>query len=216
MLTTLYDNWDGRENSMTENRNQEYVTIIGMNYLMPISKILEMITKEPRLPPHDMASVYDNVHSVAVVILTVFMIESDSFKDYQYLDNLEELFFLRDAIAQNHLWSYNISWNDIGIMKVRDVKRIAGGDKKYYRVIDLNTNRTKHLKLRLRPTSVCFEEAFITLHETLKFFEYLETKNKLIITLDAIHIPYKGKVPNFRSFIREIPDLGEGSFPTGV
>ncbi len=218
---------------------QEYVSIIGANYLMPISKCLEMIMREEnRLPPIELATVYDNGYSVGIVVLTVLMIESfirraclildhepykkvleyvdDAFSDYSRKDCIEEVFVLRDVIAHNHLWSMNLSWNRNGHMKIHDVDHIAGGDKKYKRVIDPNNSRTNKLKLRLRPTNVCFEEAFIVLHEAHYFFEYLEKKDERIIFLDAILIQYNDKVYKLRELMGEVPLLTEATIISSV
>jgi len=211
---------------------QEYVSIIGMNYTLPISSLVEKILDEERLPPIDTATVYDNGYSVGIIVLTILMLESfvrraslvledeydnvfkyikNTFSDYSRIDILEELFVLRDAIVHNHLWSMNASWDERGIMHVSDINHLAGGDKKYKRVIDQETHRTKILKMRLRPTCICFEEAFIVLHETYMFFEYLESKNRNIIYLDAIIIKYGNKALRFPQFIKEIPKLKESS-----
>ena len=218
---------------------QEYVSIIGVNYLLPISKCLEMIMKEEnRLPPIELATVYDNGYSVGIVVLTVLMIESfirraclilnhapyksaleyidNTFSDYSRKECIEETFVLRDVVAHNHLWSMNLSWNRIGHMTIHDVDHIAGGDKKYRRIIDPNTSRTKKLKMRLRPTSVCYEEAFIVMHEAHYFFEYLENIDKRIIYLDAILIQYNDKVYKFREFIKEVPLLAEATIISSV
>jgi hypothetical protein len=65
--------------------------------------------------------------------------------------------------------------------------------------------------MRLRPTSVCFEEAFIVMHEAYKFFEYLETTDNRIISLDAIIFEYNENVYRFREFIKEVPFLLEST-----
>jgi hypothetical protein len=134
-----------------------------------------------------------------------------AFSDYGRKDCIEEIFVLRDVVAHNHLWSMNISWNHSGQMTIHDVDHRAGGDKKYRRVINKKTGRTKQLKMRLRPTSVCFEEAFIVMHEAYKFFEYLETTDSRIISLDAIIFEYNENVYRFREFIKEVPFLQEST-----
>lgn len=217
---------------------QEIFSIIGMNYLLPISKCLEMIMKEKRIPPIDLETIYDNGYSVGVVVLTVLMIESfirkaclilnhdpdkkvleyfkNEFSDYSRRECIEEVFVLRDVIAHNHLWSMNPSWNLNGIMTIHDVDLISLGDKKYRRVKDPNTSRSNKLKMRLRPTNVCFEEAFIVLHEANYFFEYLEKKDKKIMLMDSMIIQYNDKVYKFREFIKEVPLLAEATIISSV
>ena len=56
---------------------QEYVSIIGLSYLRPITKLLEELESfGPKGPNEVQASPTENGYSASVIILTVLLVES--------------------------------------------------------------------------------------------------------------------------------------------
>ncbi len=136
---------------------EEYLSVIGSNWLHPIAKLLEELNKCKLGKGNAVqVSVIENGYSVAIIVSTVLMVESylnrmisiinyekgkkctiktrDSFREYfgpsKTADKLDELFVIRDAISHNHIWEANISWNINGKLEFIEPPKLE--DNKFY------------------------------------------------------------------------------------
>lgn len=213
---------------MTDDDKKNYLSVIGTAYLAPIACLAERLKTYSARTPEDLCPPYENGYSIALGILSVLLAESfirranavlggapyrkaleyakNAFVGYPRLDELEEVFVLRDIIAHNHLWGANVEWDSEGRLQVQDLDRIAGGDKKFARVIGNSKTMTKSLQLRLIPTAICHEDAFKILHEVSDFLFYLESRDRHIFYMPGDVIQFEGNVVSYREFLKRIPD----------
>ena len=114
------------EPAMGANTPENYVSVIGISFVHPITTLLEALESfDPKGPNELQASPFENGYSVAVIVLTVLMLESavgrtqyvrneksenpvkfirSTYPDSGFADEIEELFVIRDVIAHNHIW----------------------------------------------------------------------------------------------------------------
>jgi len=122
-----------------------YVSIIGENWIRPIVAVWQELKGLPARPPNEVQTgALENGHSVAIVAMASFMVESylrrmkyilrerneledtlakaklvkffrSAFADSSLADDLEELFVARDVVVHNHLWDGEIRWTDQGM-----------------------------------------------------------------------------------------------------
>lgn len=123
----------------------DYIPIIGTNWAWPIVVIWQELKGLPARRPNEVQTgALENGHSVAIVAMASFMVESylsrmkyilrerneleDTFAkstpielfrrivtDSGLADDLEELFVARDAVVHNHVWDSVICWTDDGM-----------------------------------------------------------------------------------------------------
>ncbi|WP_295427809.1 hypothetical protein [uncultured Thiodictyon sp.] len=157
----------------------EMISIIGSAYCQPIADLLEKLLKKERVEDSRLHSGYhESGYAASVILLLVAMLESyvarlhycnreqitapseDKlsaveviryvFPDSTALEELAEVYIVRDALIHSHLWELN----------VREATRnIRCGDKKFKKRVDEKTRRTKNLGLNVVPTSIDREDA---------------------------------------------------------
>ena len=179
---------------------QNYVSIIGVNYLHPICTLLEELDSLSLWPPNQVqASNVENGYSVAIIALTVFLLESfinrnrydvqknafpkridplkfvrTTYPNSCLVDKLEELFVVRDVIVHNHVWEalFNTTGEEMELI-IADLRK-GYGDKKFNRVINLTNRKTRQLGINLFPTRICREDVKIVLKNAKEFFLFLK------------------------------------------
>jgi len=211
---------------------QEYVSIIGLSYLKPITKLLEDLeTFGPKGPNDVQASSTENGYSASVIILTMLLVESAiartqyirgdkpakkpldfvraAYPNSGFVDLLEELFVVRDVIAHNHVWEAQYLWDDqVGMKLVFAALESGYGDKKFKRVIDHVNRKTRQLGINLFPTRICREDARVVLKTAVKFLLFLENKNRRYFYISDQYVRYRDQSVRF---VDLVASLGQGS-----
>jgi hypothetical protein len=202
-----------------------YLSIIGVNFLHPIGVLLdELFSLEPRDPNEVQSSPLENGYSISLIMLTVLMVESfirriqficekeeirsplqfirQVFPDYEKIDEVEELFVVRDVIAHNHVWGCQILWDANGKMKFKSIDKRLGGDKKFDRVIDMKNRKTRCLDLNLFPTRINREDVSVVLNKALDLLLYLEEMNRNYVYISPQFLMIKRNPVLFVDYVR--------------
>jgi|AntRauTorckE6833_2_1112554.scaffolds.fasta_scaffold18690_2 hypothetical protein len=183
---------------MNSSNSYEYVTVIGNSYIFPISDLLKTLIDFPTKGVNQVqTSVQENGYSVSVIVLIVLYIESLSVRikfekndfsnrsalvfleslleETKLIENIKELFVIRDCIAHNHLWHAKFKFdNEQDEMHLLEAKLNSQfGDKKFSEVINLEDRTTKELKLNLFTTRINFQDVQIVLKTLQAFIEYI-------------------------------------------
>jgi len=214
-----------------DNKNHSgYLSCIGFNLLQPITDNLEKLERfKGRKPNEVQASRHENGYAISAILLTIVLLESsigrtqeiinkgknrrkiialDFVKKHykRYYRSIEELYVLRDAIVHNHLWDSTIEIDlNSGQLRLLSANLISGyGDKKFSRVININTRRTKHLSLNLFPTRINRSDTIKTLRWVCKFLLFLEKNNTNYVYLSPQSVKYHGKYVNFVKIIEQL------------
>jgi hypothetical protein len=191
---------------MATHKPEEYVSIIGMSYLHPISNLLETLDSfNPGGPNELQASSLENGYSASIIILTALLVESaisrtqyirgDNapqkpvkfvrvvYPDSGFAETIEELFVVRDVIAHSHLWEAQFQWDEISGIKLvsTPLLRDGYGDEKFRRVIDVSSRTTRKLGVNVFPTRISRTDAVIILKTAVDFLLFLENEDRRYI-----------------------------------
>ena len=201
--------------------SHNYVTIIGTNYLQPITSLLEeLVALDSSEPTEVQAGVFDNGYSAAIIVLTVLLLESainssqyilnldppmkpvefvrETFPKSDFGQKLEELFVARDVIAHNHVWEAEIAWDGQGAGRLKSAQLRHGfGDKKYRRVTRGADKKTTWLGIDLFPTRISQRDAIIVLKTAVDFLLYLETQDRVYFLFSHEYVKYGGSLIPF-------------------
>ena len=214
---------------MLPTKPEGYVSIIGMRLLNPIIILVETLNSlDPKGPNEVQASEFENGYSASIIILSVLLIESftnraqdvrgdkkllsplsfvkDIYSSSGFLEQLEELFVLRDAIAHNHIWDAEFYWDEKLAMKLvsAEPRDEYSGDSKFKKVRDLESRTTRILKLNLFPTRICRSDAVIVLKKTVEFLLFLERQNNNYVYLSPQIVKYKGNIVKFIDVVNDV------------
>src|SRR5262249_31649765 len=89
-------------------------------------------------------------------------------------EDVEELFVVRDVVAHNHLWDATIADDDDkGLLLVEATLLPGYGDKKFNRVVDRATRRTRRLGLDVFPTRIHRHTAIVVLRKSVDVLRFL-------------------------------------------
>jgi hypothetical protein len=205
-----------------------YVSVIGINYLHPLSSLLESLESlNPKGPNEVQASPLENGYSVAIIVLAVLLLES-AINRTQYVrgekppkkpvnfvratyptsafgDKLEELFVVRDVIVHNHLWEAQITWDEQMTMGLVSANREEGyGDKKFDKVLNPAERKTRQLGLNLFPTRICRTDAVLVLKNVVEFLLFLENGDRRYIYISPQPVKFKGNMVNFTDLVASL------------
>jgi hypothetical protein len=213
---------------------QDYLTVIGGNLLMPITKLLEALKLSGVRSVNEVqTSPFENGYSVAIILLAViylestinrikYIISSESGEDEGQgiktlklfrsefpnsgLDNkLEELFVIRDVIAHNHIWEATIRWDENYELKLIGANKLKGyGDKKYKKVIDRNTRKTKLLGINLFPTRICWSDIVTVLKTVVEILMFLEGKDRRYSYISNAYVEFNEETPRFVDIVDDL------------
>jgi hypothetical protein len=212
---------------MLPTKPEGYISIVASNFVFPIVSLFESLDNVGAHAPNEVqASPLENGYSLAIITLTVLLVES-AVSRTQYMMKLEppqkaldfikrefpndlhkkveEIFVMRDTIAHNHVWEANIYWDENGKLKLVDAQRVKGyGDKKFEKVVDSNTRKTKILDLNVFPNRICRTDALTVLKTAFEFLSETERKDHNYFSVSALIVKYKGMVMDFKKFMSEI------------
>ncbi|MEK6753669.1 MAG: hypothetical protein AABZ00_15545 [Chloroflexota bacterium] len=212
---------------MLPTKPEGYISIVASNFVFPIVSLFESLNTVGSHPPNEVqASPLENGYSLAIITLTVLMVES-AVSRTQYMmkvsppqkalefikqefqndlfQKVEEIFVIRDTIAHNHVWEANIYWDENGNLRLVDAQRVKGyGDKKFEKAVDGNSRKTKILGLNVFPNRICRADALIVLQTAFEFLSETERKDHNYFSVRALIVKYKGNVIDFKKFMSEI------------
>lgn len=205
-----------------------YVSVIGTSFLFPITCLIEALDSiSPSEPNEVQTSSLENGYAVGIIVLTVLLLEStihrtqyvmgrltaenasafirNNFADSGCADKIEELYVLRDVIAHNHIWEAEFIWDDTIGMKLISADLQEGyGDRKFKKVIDTETRKTRILGINLFPTRIYRADALIVMRTVVEFLLYLERKNRNFIDLSSQPVKYHGEMIYFKDLVTDL------------
>lgn len=198
----------------------DIVTIIGSSYFEAISVLLENLERHEELSPSDFKSGhYENGFAASICVLSVISLESyvmrvryindeegdklnkhsvskyltHLYPDFPYIDEIKEIFALRDLLAHNHLWKVELELEEGVGLKKKSAIRKSSGDHKYLNVIDISEEKTKKLGLNVNPIKVGGYDARKTLKCMWMILLFLEKKNRNQCYVSHLHVTHKGE-----------------------
>jgi hypothetical protein len=202
--------------------NNDLVTIIGDSYFEPICVLFEKLEKFEERHNDAQSGFFVNGFAASICLLAVACLESyvmrvrfvqkasqkdidrtsvvdylpQLYQDFPYVEELEEIYILRDIVIHNHLWELGFTWNENG-MSVTNAKKISSGDSKYLRNVDVDARKTKVLGLTVNPIKVGKPEVTSVLQTMWKILIFLEQRDRNQCYVSAAHYKYKGELVQF-------------------
>ncbi len=123
------------------------------------------------------------------------------------LDEVEELYVLRDALAHGHVWTLEVVTRPHG-QEITSRERHGGyGNPAHTRVVDEKTGRTRKLGLNAIPTQIGFPEAAAALTKLSEALQRLVSVNALEPAAVRRNIAYKRKLTDFWTLGSELNRL---------
>jgi hypothetical protein len=204
----------------------ECVSVIGTNFLDPITTLLERLESlNPSGPNELQASPPENGYSIALILLTVLMVESaigrtqyvrkekpnnsveflrSTYPRCGFVNDIEELFVVRDVIAHNHIWEAAFTVSDEANMKLVSANLRQGGDKKFRGVVKITKRKTSRLGLNVFPTRINRVDAVTVVKKATEFLLFLEKQDRRYFYLSPNTVWYRGKHVRFTKLIAQI------------
>jgi hypothetical protein len=213
---------------MTSENAEDYVSIIGISYLYPITSLLQELNSLGRKGPNEVqASPLENGYSAAVIVLVVLLIESainrsqyvrgeypvkkplafvaDVYPDSGLLEELRELFVVRDVIAHNHVWDTRFQWDTEKGMRLISARLTEGyGDRKFRHVLDGTGRRTRLLCINLFPTRICYKDVKTVLKVAVEFLLFLENKDRRYVVISVQPVKFDGGLVQFTDLVASL------------
>lgn len=218
---------------MTETIKHQLVTIIGPAYFRPIADLLDKLTATAAQEENQVQAGYsENGYSASVCILSVVCLESfimrvryinrgqfpigresvheylrRIYADFDMLDELSEVFIVRDALVHNHLWEIDYSLDDdLGRKLINAQKEHSCGDHKYNKHVDLTSQKTTRLGLNVNPSRIGKKDAYKVLKTMWNALLFLESKNRNQCNVSIAHVRFRDKMMNFGELIQGLRD----------
>lgn len=200
--------------------NDEIVTIIGSSYFEAISALLEKLDRhENRSSSGFQAGYYENGFAASICILSAVALESyvmraryvnnaeghnldrkavpdylkGIYPEFPYVEEIKEIFVVRDLLAHNHLWKVELELSEEEGMKEKNGKRRSAGDKKYLFCVEDGAAKTNILGLNVNPIKVGAQDARATLKVMWNTLLFLEDKNRNQCYVSHLHVTHKGR-----------------------
>jgi hypothetical protein len=112
---------------------------------------------------------------------------------------------VRDALAHAHLWKAKILWTENDLRFAEQPVRLPSyGDKKFHKIVDLNSRGTRQLKLDIFPTRIYRGTAAIALKVCAEALQFLESKDRRFVYLTPQSARVGGKFIPFYQWVREL------------
>jgi hypothetical protein len=219
------------------------ITIVGGAYFHPITDLLVRLKALPS-PTEDnqiKTGGIENGYSAALCILSVVCLESylmrmryatqqtvrnqthsvlDVFcsvhADFTSLDELTEVYVIRDLLVHNHLWEIQYQWDASSPMDlVEAVRSFIKRDAKYDKSVDLDNYQTKKLKLHIFPTRIDRHDAAKVLSTLWNTLLYLERCDRNQCYVSHLYVKKDGISIKFGEVIKEFcTDILQGTLLT--
>ena len=112
---------------------------------------------------------------------------------------VEEVFTIRDVIANNHLWECRVTWNAEGAMVFAEFPRLLPGygNRRFAKVIDPRTRCSRRLGLNLFPTRVWRRDAWRVLGTLYRALCVLEKDDPGGFSTTATPFEFHGQSTTF-------------------
>jgi hypothetical protein len=129
--------------------------------------------------------------------------------DPNLVNDVEEVFAIRDAIAHNHLWEADIQWGDDGNLRFASPPvLVAGyGDKRFLKVLSPETRQTRRLRLNLFPPRVWRRDAYVTLGKVVEVLLSLEKMDRRYVYISQQSFIFRGVFRGLTDIIILLPTL---------
>lgn len=216
---------------LEEPQQDQLVTIIGSAYFHPIADLLDKLISVPKQDSNDVKGSNREIgYSVSLILLLVVLLESYTMRaryinrknipikrisvpqylgklhsDFDMIDEVAEVFVVRDAIVHNHLWEIEYTWEDESIIKLlKAEKEQSSGDSKYNDHVDVAGRKTKKLGLNVVPVKIGNRDVYEVFQTVWKTLLFLENKDRNQCYVSHLHVRYRGKTMNFGQLLKEL------------
>jgi hypothetical protein len=217
---------------MTKPLDDSLVSIVGSSYFQPIANLLDRLLSRPKPMASDVqTSRNENGLACAISLLAVVCFESFAMRaryinrgvpaaqkraaldflralypQFPNIDEVTEIFVLRDIIAHNHLWEIGFSWDAQPAMTLKSAsKDPISGDQKYSLHVDISTRKTKLLQLNAVPVKVDRSDASKLLKVVWNALLFLEHQDRNQCYVSHLPVVFAGKSMRFGRVVDSLP-----------
>ena len=214
---------------------ESLVSILGTHYPQAVAGLLEnLLPLSPAPATRDKTPYPENAYSASICVLSAICFESCIMKlrserpehqgreqprraidyfgllhpTYPALEQLRDVFVLRDSLVHNHVWKLNISWDEQLNLNVDDATKAPfSGDKTYAARVDQAARRTKLLGLHVVPIEVDRTDAFKVIRVVWSGLEFIDSVYPSMISAAKLSLQYGGNKVRFPEVVRGLPDV---------
>lgn len=206
---------------------EESVSILGSGYFQPVADLIDRSLRWPTTKRNPARALYyDNIYAVSVILLMVASLESYTtrlryfrgvsetkqkltvaeyikhiFPDFRLAKAVTEVFVVRDAIFHNHLWKIGFTWRPNRLHSASLVSHRE--DRKFNRVVNQATRRTRNLRLHVVPTRIDRRDALKVIDVVWKTLIFIELKDRNFCYVSDHNVPFRGRMRPFRE-VRDV------------
>ncbi len=210
--------------SLPPDDEYNYVSTVFVHLLQPIADLCERMIKFSSSEPNEVqTSPAENGYAIAIIPLVAFVLEGASGRtryissqeqcspmetfrglgNSDLADRIEEIFVVRDVIAHAHLWKAHIS-SDLQFKKLP--VRVPGyGDKKFQKLVDPDSRKTRQLQLDIFPNRIHRATAIIVLKQAAQALGFLESKNRNFVYFQHRDVQIGDRIMRFYEWVRKLP-----------
>ena len=190
------------------------VSVVGSSYFQPIADLLAKLERYSVKKSNQLqANYYENGYAVSICLLAVVCLESYAARvryikknntparesvprfllrlfpdDFKFLDELTEVFVLRDSIAHNHLWEVEFNWGERDALQLLSAQKQGYEDKKYTNCVDKRRRKTKRLRLNVNPMRVDSKDVKKVLKMVWQVLLFLENKDRNLCSVSHLRV----------------------------
>jgi hypothetical protein len=206
------------------------IAIAGFSLIYPLLQLLETLETAPPVEPNEVQTrARENGYSAAIVVLSVFLLESALNRVRYFEENedrkltaveyfetispdpelakaVNEVFVLRDVIAHSHVYdmqTHHARGRGLKFVKRPEIRK-AYGDKQFRKVVDPKSGLSRHLKLNLFPLRIWRHDAHIVLGTIKRALMALESMNPDYRDLHHLPCVFCGQDMSFYEVIEEV------------
>jgi hypothetical protein len=208
-----------------------YISVIGSRLVAPIFTLLDCLLAKPHPGSNAVQTgARENGYSLSLCLLLVVLLESMlararsivaperrgdvrrpldflafAYPDCPFLDDVEELFVLRDVIAHNHIWRVQFSQEPDDWMKLieREIDE-ASGDKKFAKAVDFQAGITKRLKLKVIPTQIDRYDVEAVLRVALETIRFVDDRENGRLAIANLNGPFAKEILDIREVAQRL------------
>jgi len=207
-----------------------YVSVIAQSLFRPIAHLIEELdTIEVKEPNEVQAASNTNGYSIAVIVLSVLLLESilqrtqyikgfqpaqksvrkffkDNFAQSGLTEELAEIFTVRDAIVHNHIWEAEVGWDEDGRLQfLREPQLRKGyGLGEFHRILDRTSRKTKKLGVNLFPPRIWHRDAAIVLENAVHILRFLEEVDRRYVYFSEETVAFREEFVRFVDLVERL------------
>lgn len=218
--------------------NDDRVTVFAGALAQPIADLIESLSLRQIKSAQDVVGEHENGYCISILVLSVLAFESlagrvshlrrrdvglerqesstlkflrkvDPAFPLKLMEDLVDVYLLRDALAHGHIWTVKYTMGRGGATVTSRERHPGYGDPKHVDRVDGNKGVTKNLGLNVLPSEIGLREASVAMRTLAATIQRLVDIGAVELPAVVRRVKYQGKYIGFWSLADELDRLRE-------